>query len=240
MNCDLMIRYAQLYAFLAGALLYPTENWVEDAPLVNSILADLNLTEPTLAQPVMTLSGLQAAHRHTFGLTGSLCYETEYGLPHEFRQSQEMADICGFYRAFGFAVGGLVRERPDHVASELEFMYALTLKGAYAAQQGLVEHYECCLDAQAKFLRDHLGRWIDPFARSVALNGVEPYLTLAHVTAALIQAHAQLLAIELQPLRLDKLQHTPFDSDFSCSACALAGGEHFAAERIPTTQGVFR
>jgi putative dimethyl sulfoxide reductase chaperone len=228
MNSDLMIRYAQLYAFLAGAFLYPTENWVEDAPLVNPILSDLNLTQTGLTLPAMTLSELQAAHRHTFGLTGSLCYETEYGLPHEFRQSQEMADICGFYRAFGFTVGGSVRERPDHVASELEFMYALMVKAAYAANHGVVEHYELCLDAQAKFLRDHLGRWIEPFDRSVALNGVEPYLSLAHLTAAFVQAHSQALAIEPQP----------FDPDFSCSACALAGGEHFAAERLTTERGV--
>jgi hypothetical protein len=118
-------------------------------------------------------------------------------------------------------------------------MYALALKAAYAAQKGVVEHYECCLDAQAKFLRDHMGRWIEPFDRSVALNGIEPYLSLAHVTAALVQSHAQALAVELQPLRLENLQHTPFDPDFSCSACALAGGEMLTAEREPTVRGVF-
>lgn len=92
------------------------------------------------------------------------------------------------------------------------------------------------LNAQAKFLHDHLGRWIESFARSVALNGVEPYLTLAHV-AALSPGPCPVAGHRTATVRLDELQRT-FDSDFSCSACALAGGEHFTAQAHPTTQGV--
>jgi DMSO reductase family type II enzyme chaperone len=222
MNTDLALRYAQVYAFLSGAFLYPRENWSEDAPLLAGILAGLDSAPAHLVVPPMDLADLQAAYRHTFGLTGSLCYETEYGLPHEFRQSQELADICGFYRAFGLKPGGLLRERPDHLAVELEFMYVLALKEAYAASNGVVEHAEVCVEATRRFLGEHLGRWIDLFARSLARNGgVEPYLVLAHFAAAFVHHHADRLGVQTQPSPKERLQHTPFDPDFSCAGCAV-------------------
>src|SRR5690606_5389642 len=117
-NPHIPIRRAQLYAFLAEALVYPMENWSEDVAFLPAILADLGLAMTAPPITPTDLLSLQSAHRASFGLAGSLCYETEYGLPHEFRQSQELADIAGFYRAFGFNVGGERRERPDHLAVE--------------------------------------------------------------------------------------------------------------------------
>lgn len=221
MNTDLVIRRAQIYSFLAGAYLYPHENWTEDAPLLPELLADLGWEQTGLMLPQLELGELRTAYLHTFGLTGSLCYETEYGLPHEFRQSQEMADICGFYRAFGLDLGGTVRERPDHLATELEFMYVLALKEAYALQAGVLEHVEVCEAAQRKFLGDHLGRWIEPFAHSVDHNGSAPYQTLANFTAAFVRNHAAALGVQPEPLRTAKLKPTPFDPDFSCASCAV-------------------
>lgn len=222
MKTELAIRYAQVYLFLSGAFLYPRSNWSEDVELLTAILPDVGLVPASLSIEPVELARLQAAHRRTFGLAGSLCYETEYGLPHEFRQSQEMADICGFYRAFGFNVGGHQRERPDHLAVELEYMYVLALKAAYAAHYGVVEHVEVCVAAQSKFLRDHLGRWISLFARSVELNGVKPYLELAHFTDAFVHHHARQLGVQVTPMRQEAAKPTPFDPDFSCAGCAVA------------------
>jgi DMSO reductase family type II enzyme chaperone len=223
MSTNLALRHAQVYAFLSGAFLYPRENWSEDAPLLAGILADLDFAPAHLVVPPMDLAGLQAAYRHTFGLTGSLCYETEYGLPHEFRQSQELADICGFYRAFGLNVGGSLRERPDHLAVELEFMYVLALKEAYAASNDVVEHVEVCVEAARKFLGEHLGRWINLFAHSLAHNGgAEPYLSLARFAADFVHHHADQLGVQPQPSPKELVQHTPFDPDFSCAGCAVA------------------
>lgn len=222
MNTDLAIRRAQIYSFLANAFLYPHENWTIDLPLVSEIAAGLDGAPLLPMVSPLDLSQLQSAYVHTFGLTGSLCYETEYGLPHEFRQSQELADLCGFYRAFGLELGGAVRERPDHVATELEFMYVLALKEAYAAQQGVLEHVEVCEAAQGKFLREHLGRWLELFARSVAYQGGEPYQSLANFTSAFVRNHAATLNLQLQPLSGTQTKPTPFDSDDSCAGCAVA------------------
>lgn len=216
------VRRAQLYAFLAGAHLYPFENWSEDVSLLPAIVTGIDAA-PTLPdlEPI-PLELLQAAYRHGFGAAGSLCYETEYGLPHEFGQAQELADISGFYRAFGFSIGGAIRERPDHLGAELEFMHALALKEAHARLDGLAEHVELCIEAQAKFLGDHLGAWVDLFAQSLALNTEDgPYLSLARFTADFVKFDAVRLGVTLTPRSRKEVKHTPFDPDFSCAACPI-------------------
>lgn len=224
MSKENAIRRAQVYSFLAEAFLYPLENWSEDGDLVVDIVRSLGWINVKPEIPTKPLSDLQAIHRNTFGAAGSLAYETEYGLPHEYRQSQEMADIAGFYRAFGFNSGGTVRERPDHVAVELEFMHVLALMEAYALDTHMPEHVEICVDAQIKFLQDHLGRWIDLFAQSVAHNAPHSiYVLLAQFAADFVRTDAERLGVSLEQPKLTDVQHTPFDPDFSCADCAVAG-----------------
>ena len=228
------LRRAQAYHFLSQAFLYPDENWVEDLPLLAEILEEAGLLAGWDIQPTAwnyPLEALQAEHRLAFGLTGSLCYETEFGLPHEFRQSQEMADIAGFYRAFGFQVGGLVRERPDHLAVELEFMYVLALKEAYAGESGTAEQVEICQDGQAKFLEDHLGQWMGLFAQSLARSSAEradqpahaaPYTVLAQLADEVVRADAGRLGVELKPHQLAGIRPTPQAPDLACGDCLAA------------------
>jgi TorA maturation chaperone TorD len=216
------IRRAQVYAFLSAFSLYPRDNWSEELPLLPEIVAELSFAPKFPSSSPLSLSQLQIAYLHSFGAAGSLCYETEYGLPHEFRQSQELADIAGFYRAFGFLNGGPVRERPDHLAVELEFMQALALKEAHAQLNGLTEYAELCVDAQAKFLGDHLGTWIGLFAQSLALNAADGlYLPLAEFAAAFVRADAARLGVALVERSRKEVKHTPFDPDFSCAACPV-------------------
>lgn len=223
MSVENAIRRAQIYGFLVDAFLYPHENWTEDAPLVAGIVRSLGWINVSLKIPALSLPELQAAHRHTFGMAGSLCYETEYGLPHEYRQSQEMADIAGFYRAFGFDLGGEVRERPDHIAVELEFMHTLALKEAYALENGTPEQVKICRAAQADFLQDHLGRWSGLFAQAVAHNAPDALFNpLARFMADFIRADADRLGVMLPTPKWEQVQHTPYDPDFSCAACELA------------------
>jgi len=217
---DLDFRRSQIYAFLAAAFLYPQEDWTRDAPLLEAMLHDLDLHDHQLQATPTDLAELQRDHRQAFGLAGPLCYETEYGLPHEFRQSQELADLGGFYRAFGFGMGGTVRERPDHIAVELEFMHLLALKACLAAGKQDHAHAELCQDAQRKFLQDHLARWIEPFAARTAQNAAAgPYLALARFTAAFVQADAARLGVLQQASQ--GWRPTPFDPAPACEGCPV-------------------
>jgi len=226
MNIDTAIPRAQVYRFLADVFLYPTENWLDDLPLLADILRDLNFEIWNLEFGFLELPALQAEHRRAFGLTGSLCYETEVGLPHEFRQSQEMADIAGFYRAFGFNIGGKVRERPDHLSVELEFMHILALKEAYAAQNGVAEHVEICVEAQRKFLQEHLGQWIGLFAESLKQSTTDgPYVALARFASTFVLADAGRLGVTVEQRPLAGVKLTPLAPEISCEACPVIAGQ---------------
>jgi DMSO reductase family type II enzyme chaperone len=219
-NPQASFRRSQVYAFLAEAFLYPQQDWTQDVPLLEGMLHDLDLHDHRLHVMPTGLDELQRDHRQAFGLAGPQCYETEYGLPHEFRQSQELADLGGFYRAFGFDVGGTVRERPDHIAVELEFMHLLALKACLAADNQDHAHAEICQDAQRKFLQDHLVRWVGPFAARAAQNAATgPYLALARFAAAFVQTDAERLGVLRQASHA--AQPTPFDPAPSCDGCPV-------------------
>ena len=76
----------------------------------------------------------------------------------ELTKTYQLADIAGFYRAFGVEVEP-GSERVDHIAAELEFMHLLAVKEALAKARDETEKAEICRDGAASFLRDHLGRW---------------------------------------------------------------------------------
>lgn len=111
---------------------------------------------------------LQQEHDRLFAHRSQiLCpiYEAEYDRNRALTQGTTLADIAGFYRAFGLDIA--TRERPDHLALELEFMSVLTYKEALALRSKLTEEAEICRDAQRKFLEAHLGRWVGIFAQTV-------------------------------------------------------------------------
>ncbi len=56
-------------------------------------------------------------------------YETAYGDGRRLGgRSVEMADISGFYKAFGLEASGPDRNRADHLGAELEFLSLLLIK----------------------------------------------------------------------------------------------------------------
>jgi TorA maturation chaperone TorD len=152
---------------------------------------------------------------------GASPYEGSYGsAPRLAGKGAALADIAGFYAAFGLAPH--VAEVEDHIASELEFMSALALKEAAAVAGGMAEEAAITRAAQVAFLRDHLGLWAPAFA--AALRALTPcgYLVraadllgqwLAEDTRALGIDPAGLAA----PLPADPDEAEPF-------ACPMAAG----------------
>ncbi len=113
------------------------------------------------------LEKLEDAYQEVFGHTISKhCppYETEYGNVHLFQQSDVLADLGGFYNAFGVAPRE-GKERLDHISIQLEFLYLVTFKEARALEEGKTEEAEICREAQAAFFEDHFARWAPIFAK---------------------------------------------------------------------------
>ena len=97
-------------------------------------------------------------------LNGPFPYEVAHLKAGDFTRVHVMADINGFYRAFGVEPN---KDRPDHVAAELEFMHLLTFKQAHALGAGQIENASLCEQAGEKFFREHLSTWVDPLIDSL-------------------------------------------------------------------------
>ena len=102
-------------------------------------------------------------------------YEGEHGQAHVFMKLQTMADVAGFYRAFGVEVGPTFKDRPDHLAAELEFMHFLLVKEAHVIEAANEELARETRRAQALFLSEHLGQWAPSFLARVASEGGNPF-----------------------------------------------------------------
>lgn len=155
-------------------------------------------------------------------------YETEYHPSSEtFFRSQQLADIAGFYRAFGLEPGGFRPQRPDHLALELEFMAFILMKERLARSEAesdpsAGERAVVCDLAQRHFLRDHLAWWVPAFARGLARKAQSGYLAaLARVLSALIPAERQRLGVETsgRPARPALIERP--EEQAGCNACPL-------------------
>ena len=147
-------------------------------------------------------------------------YEMEYGRNEIIRQASDLADLAGFYRAFGLEIAGDKNGRPDHIAAECEFMSALCLKEAYAHAQGDKENADICLDAERTFLRDHLARWLPAFAHHVEdADGDGFFGSLARFADAFVKAECSHFDIHAGPATLELRTPDPvLDTMISCGS----------------------
>jgi putative dimethyl sulfoxide reductase chaperone len=114
-------------------------------------------------------------------------YETEYGRDRPLRKGAELADLAGFYRAFGLDQGAGA-EMADHVAVECEFYAVLELKARALDARGDAEGVSIVQDAQKKFLADHLGRFVGALALRPGVQGSAFYRATAEWVCALVAA----------------------------------------------------
>jgi TorA maturation chaperone TorD len=149
------------------------------------------------------LSDLQAEHRRVFSNVITLdCppYETLFGNDHVFAQSQVMGDIAGFYRAFGVELSKDIHERLDHLSVEFEFMHFLAYKESYSRCHDGADKTQIVLDAQKKFVKNHIGRWVPLFCRMLvkkADSGL--YKHVADLMAEWMDFEAAFLGVIPQP-----------------------------------------
>lgn len=139
----------------------------------------------------------------------SFLHECRYH--NQFNAYNEMADIAGFYRAFGL---GFEYERPDHVSLELEFMRVLTMKEARALMDGESENLSTCISAQKKFLESHLGRWVSLLSKIA--DGIAFYGHVCRFLKAFLDAECNYLSIKPEELNEDFLE------DISEDVCSLS------------------
>ncbi len=90
-------------------------------------------------------------------------------------------DVMKRYTEEGLDIS--IKEVPDHIAIELEFMYLLIFKQIEAITNSDSGSAASYLRKQKAFLETHLGIWVSEFANNVEANGqTEFYKNLARCT----------------------------------------------------------
>ncbi len=77
-----------------------------------------------------------------------------------FSMTEKLADVAGFYNAFGFEVRDDVGERPDFIGAELDFINLLLLKQAYAVKSEWTVQAQISADALTSFIESHFVNWV--------------------------------------------------------------------------------
>ena len=146
-------------------------------------------------------------HSRLFGHTarGQICpYESEYGHEGLFQQPRQLAEIMGFYEAFGLTTRNEERERPDHISCELEFLDFLSRKEALALEMGDDASLEETRKAARLFLRDHVGRFGRALARLLAQQDSQGFFAkLGCLLGELLTLECSRVGVSPGPLQLE-------------------------------------
>ncbi len=170
-----------------------------------SLRTQLALVENLIASECVNwqLSDLQSEHRRVFSNVITLdCppYETLFGNDHVFAQSHVMGDISGFYKAFGVELSKDIHERLDHLSVEFEFMHFLAYKESYSLCHDGPEKTQIVVDAQKKFVKNHIGRWVPLFCRMLTKKADSGLFKLvADMTADWMDFETAFLGVTPQP-----------------------------------------
>lgn len=197
---------AGMYAALALGLDYPSDPNDWDM-LVASLRSagdrssnDIKVMIPRLAQAIVEsrTNSISPAEEHTFLFARQTPCPPRESAFVDTGRSHVLADVAGFYRAFGFQVANTAPQLPDHICSQLEFMAVLCAKQAYALQQGWTDQAEICQEARRTFLEEHLGRWIYPWSEQIRRVARLPlYPALAALVQTLLADEAERLKVRL-------------------------------------------
>ncbi len=184
-SIDAAARRSLGYALLARCLAYPDEAGAaairEAAGDAGSLLAGTAVAGLVELAADASREGLEERHSHLFTLSSSPdcpTFETAFLATDQIQQTQRMADINGFYRAFGVDTveAGF---RPDDICVELEFMGFLCRKQVYAAEHLGAPRVGQTLRAERMFLREHLGRWGAALGCRIAKRAVaDPFYSI--------------------------------------------------------------
>jgi TorA maturation chaperone TorD len=197
------LQRAAVYRLLGGAFVSPTPARLEELALAaaTAATAATGRLRDKLARLAIVASEadpVATANEHVFLFGRQVrCspYESAYsGLSPFGDKTARLADVAGFYEAFGVGPAAAQPDMEDHIGAELEFMSALALKEAYALGEGHAEAAEITRRAEVTFLTDHLGRWAEAFAGEVEAATPLPFYTAAaSLLAAWITAEVEAL-----------------------------------------------
>ncbi|GIW40829.1 MAG: hypothetical protein KatS3mg076_1406 [Candidatus Binatia bacterium] len=162
------LERSRLYLLLAGAFGFPDEGFheaVRKGELRSALAATaeglpypLEGPGPELADGGGSYAAFQSEYIRLFdvGAAGPPC--PLYGGLYVGDRLRVMEETVRFYHYFGLRLSSALRELPDHLTTELEFLHFLTFREARARSLG--EDPSPYVRAERDFLLRHPCRWI--------------------------------------------------------------------------------
>ncbi len=202
---------AAIFRLLAQAFAYPAPGHVralnEAFAALEKPLTAAGREAPCLARQLARARNAwrradeaECAHEYMRLFLGSgpvSLHETAYGDGRRIAgRAVELADISGFYTAFGFVLSESEPDLPDHLCTELEFYSLLLVKEAYALSQGWFPRAHVAREAAGTFLEQHLGRWVGALKSSLRENNAISYLDLAEAVETIIETECKRLRVQ--------------------------------------------
>lgn len=188
-----------LFRFLSACFYEPAPEFAEEG-LFDSIRQAATKLDPELADharklgeafAAQDLQTLQVDYTRLFlGPIEALAspYGTSWQSAPAPTEDNPPLAVLDLYSAGGFEIDAEFRELPDHVAVELEFMYLLTFTRNRAEAAGKTDEVAATESLQHRFLGEHLGLWIGPFAAAVKAGSQTAfYRELAEFTERFLQ-----------------------------------------------------
>jgi TorA maturation chaperone TorD len=206
-GCENALVRSQIYGFVAKLLSRP-ENLLDvstfeeihlvinESPGYTDLEKEIDQLKKTVLNLSLSSRDLKREYTALFLKSDAPPYECSY-VPGS-RLAQELADISGFFLAFGLRSH---QDRQDHLVSELEFMALLCLKESIALGNQMNAEAKICRDAQVKFLQDHLGRWVGIYCGLISDKAKLPiYPKLVSIVHKILGQDASYLGIKLEEI----------------------------------------
>jgi nitrate reductase assembly molybdenum cofactor insertion protein NarJ len=151
-------------------------------------------------------------------------YETEYGRSRTAVKGNQLIDIGGFYKAFGFDFGGedVRTEMLDHVAVQLEFYSLLLLKTSLLRSRGDDEGVKIVMDGRRKFLHSHLSRFVGAICERPGVKNSPHFSEVFGFCRDLVLTEAHALGVQVEEvdwITTLKESDPKGDEVMECGAC---------------------
>jgi nitrate reductase assembly molybdenum cofactor insertion protein NarJ len=219
-NVDSLERRALAFCLAGRLTAWPDAKLGEDARTLADGLLDGDALELRLAELARSSNreAMESAYIELFenGPRRSPIHETEYGRMRGLAKGNDLADVEGFYLAFGLTRLDCGEAMADHLGAELEFYGTLLAKLAAAHERADEEGVHVMEGARHKFLEEHLGRFASAVALQPAVAEHPHYGPLLAAAAGLVETECSRLGLQPQPL--DYFAGTTPEPDAVCGA----------------------
>lgn len=188
MTLDDVLKRADSYKFLSDCYYLPDDKLIKkiiDFSQKNHCFAELACH----IRPAVELESLRIDFTRLFVGPFKLLappYGSVY-LEDNRMLGESTIDVRNWYERESLDI--VIKDAPDHIAMELEFMYYLVTKQIQAIEEENLQIIRLFQQKQKSFLCSHIARWLPQFAENVQKNAqTEFYKKLAKLTEMFIQS----------------------------------------------------